>query len=86
MPLIDGVRTFFAAHAPEIRREMRGVLAKQDLLAFCEDFNLPMFKVEGIPYKDPIEKKQQLNVLFTWFSGLWIMAFDDVCGGGKDGH
>lgn len=86
MPLIDGVKTFFVAHAPEIGRDMRVVLAKQDLLTFCEDFNLPMFKAEGIPYKDPIEKKPHLNMLFTWFSGLWVIAFDNVSGGGKNGQ
>ena len=86
MPLIDGIKTFRATQAPEFHRDMRVVLIKRDLMTFCKDYDLPLFKVEGVPYQKCLEEnKGNLNVLFTWFKGVWIMAFDDTKGGERSG-
>ncbi len=87
MPLVDGIKTFAAVQAPDLRREERVMLDKQNLLAFCRDNDLPLFKMEGMTFKDGIvEKKANLNMLFAWFKGIWVMAYEDVEGEEKDGQ
>jgi hypothetical protein len=87
MPLVDGIKTFAAVHAPDLRREERVMLDKQNLLTFCRDMDLPLFKMEGVIFKDGIvEKKTNLNMLFTRFEGIWVMAYEDVEGEEKDGQ
>ncbi len=87
MPLVDGIRTFAALHVPDLQREERVTLDKQNLLAFCRDMDLPLFKMEGITFKDGIvEKKTNLNMLFTRFKGIWLMAYEDMEGGKNDGQ
>jgi hypothetical protein len=86
MSLIDGIKTFRATQAPEFHRDMRVVLIKRDLMDFCRDHDRPLFRVEGVPYQTCLEEnKGNLNVLFTWFTGLWVMAFDDAKGGVRSG-
>lgn len=87
MPLVDGIETYSAEHAPDLRREKRIVLADQDLKEFCRKFNLPMFRMENVMFRDGlVEKKTDLNMLFTRFRGIWIMAYEDKKGGEKDGR
>jgi hypothetical protein len=87
MPLVDGIKTFAAEHAPDLCREKAVVLSKQDLITFCMDFDLPMFKMEKVVFKDRlVEKKTNLNVLFTPFRGIWVMAYEDAEEGEKDGQ
>ena len=86
MPLIDGVKSFVASETPDFREEKVVVLTEQDLRCLCRDYDLPMFVMENITFKDRlIEKKTDLNLLFTRFSGIWIMAYEDMKGGEKDG-
>ena len=87
MPLIDGVKIFAAEHAPDLRREKQVVPSKKDLIKFCMDFNLPMFRMEKVVFKDRlVEKKTDLNMLFTPFKGIWVMAYEDAEEGEKDGQ
>ncbi len=87
MPLIDGVNSFAASKAPDLREEEAVVLTEHDLKTLCKDYNLPMFVIENITLKDRlVEKKTYLNLLFTRFSGIWIMAYEDMKGGEKDGQ
>lgn len=87
MSLVDGIKTFTAERAPDLRKEKAIVLTKQDLMVFCTDFNLPLFKMKNVVFKDYlVQKKTNLNMLFTWFSGTWIVAYEDIEGGKKDGQ
>jgi hypothetical protein len=43
--------------------------------------------MENITFKDRlVEKKTDFNLLFTRFSGIWIMAYEEMKGGEKDGQ
>ena len=87
MPLIDEIKTFTVQHAPDLRREEIVTLDKQNMQAFCKDMDLPMFKLKGVTFKYGIvEEKTTLNMLFTRFSGIWVMAYEDMDGGEKDGQ
>ncbi len=87
MPLIDEIKTFAVQHAPDLRREEIVMLDKRNMLAFCRDMDLPMFKLKGVTFKyGVVEEKTSLNMLFTCFSGIWIMAYEDEEGGEKNGQ
>ncbi len=89
MPLIDGIKIFTVVDAPNLQEVERVVLDKQNMQAFCRDMNLPMFKLKGVTFRYGIvEEKTNLNMLFTRFSGIWIMAYEDadVDGGEKNGQ
>lgn len=87
MPLIDGVNSFAASEAPDFRDKEAVVLTEQDLRVLCKDYNLPLFIIQNITLKDRlVEKKTDLSLLFTWFRGIWIMAYEDMKGGEKDGQ
>jgi hypothetical protein len=87
MPLIDGINTFPVQHAPDLQRDEIVMLDKQNMQAFCKDMDLPMFKLKGVTFKYGIvEEKTALNMLFTRFSGIWIMAYEEGEGGENDGQ
>jgi hypothetical protein len=87
MPFVDGINTFAAASAPDLQQEEVVMLSEQDMRHLCIDYGLPMFVMENITLKDRIvEKKTDLSLLFTRFSGIWIMAYEDMKGGEKDGQ
>ena len=87
MPIIDEIKTFEVQHAPDLRREEIVTLDKQNMQAFCRDMDLPMFKLKGVTFRyGVVEEKTSLNMLFTRFSGIWIMAYEDEEGGENDGQ
>ncbi len=79
------VKSYAAVRGPDLRRAV--ILEKQGLIDLCKDFNLPVFRMSGVVFKKGIMgRKSNLNLLFTWFSGIWIAAYEDIEGGKKDGQ
>jgi hypothetical protein len=87
MPLVEEIKAFAVQHAPDLRREEIVMLDKQNMQAFCRDMDLPMFKLKGVTFKyGVVEEKTNLNMLFTRYNGIWIMAYEEGEGGEKDGQ
>ncbi len=79
------IKSYAAVCGPDLRKAV--ILEKVDLVELCRNFNLPVFRMSGAVFKKGImERKSNLNMLFTWFSGIWIAAYEDIEGGKKDGQ